>query len=134
MQQPPAPPAGRLTIVLGDLHMGTGRDASGAWDPREDFRWAKDLAAFLEIIDGQGRGATDLVFDGDAFELLQDVRPGCKYDDAGLGCTEAEALARFERVLAAHAPEMAALGAFARSGANRVVFVPGDHDAALLFP
>jgi len=29
MQQPPASPtAGRLTIVLGDLHMGIGRDAS----------------------------------------------------------------------------------------------------------
>jgi len=135
MQQPPASPtAGRLTIVLGDLHMGIGRDASGAWDPREDFRWADDLAAFLKAIDAQGRGATDLVLNGDTFELLQDVKPGCKYDDAGLGCTEADALARFERVLAAHAPEMAALGAFARAGSNGVVFVPGDHDAALLFP
>ncbi len=134
MQQPPPPPAGRLTVVLGDLHMGIGRDASGAWDPREDFRWAEDLAAFLKVIDAQGRGATDLVLNGDTFELLQDVQQGCAYDDPGLGCTEAEALARFGRVLAAHAPEMAALGAFARSGSNRVVFVPGDHDAALLFP
>lgn len=134
MQQPPAPPAGRLTVVLGDLHMGIGRDASGAWDPREDFRWGEDLAAFLKVIDTQGRGTTDLILNGDTFELLQDVQPGCKYDDPGLGCTEGEALKRFERVLAAHAPEMAALAAFARAGSNRVVFVPGDHDAALLFP
>jgi hypothetical protein len=41
---------------------------------------------------------------------------------------------RFERVLAAHDAEMKALGQFARSGSNRVVFVPGDHDAALLGP
>jgi hypothetical protein len=134
MQPPPPPPAGRLTVVLGDLHMGVGRDASGAWDPREDFRWAEDLAAFLKAIDAQGRGATDLVLNGDTFELRQDAQRGCAYDDSGLGCTEDEALARFGRVLAAHAPEMAALGAFARSGSNRVVFVPGDHDAALLFP
>ncbi len=131
----PAPPApGRLTVVLGDLHMGIGRDASGAWDPREDFRWAEDLAAFLKVIDAQGRGATDLIFNGDTFELLQDVQKGCAYDDPSLGCTENDALARFGRVLAAHAAEMVALGSFARSGSNRVVFVPGDHDAALLFP
>ena len=52
------------------------------------------------------------------------VVKGCKHDDPALGCTEAEALERFGRVLAAHAPEMAALGAFARSGSNRIVFVP----------
>jgi len=37
-------------------------------------------------------------------------------------------------VLAAHAGEIADIVAFAKNGDNRVVFVPGDHDAALLFP
>ena len=54
-------------------------------------------------------------------------------EPATLGCTEPEALARLERVLAAHTREMTAFGAFARAGDNRLVVVPGDHDAALLF-
>ena len=37
-------------------------------------------------------------------------------------------------MLSAHDAEVKALAAFARSGDNRIVFVPGDHDAALLFP
>jgi hypothetical protein len=37
-------------------------------------------------------------------------------------------------VIAAHGDELQAIGAFARSGANRVHVVPGDHDAALFFP
>jgi hypothetical protein len=41
---------------------------------------------------------------------------------------------RLERVLAAHRTEIAAIRDFARTGSNRVVFVPGDSDAALLFP
>ena len=43
-------------------------------------------------------------------------------------------MARVQRVLAAHDAEIKALGQFARSGSNRVIFVPGDHDAALVFP
>ena len=126
--------AGRLTIVLSDLHMGFGRDAAGTWQPAEDFRWAVEFSAFLKAIDAQGHGATDLVLNGDTFELVEAVLPGCKYGDPVSGCTEAEAAARIDRVLAAHAPEVKALADFARSGTNRVVFVPGDHDAALLFP
>ena len=37
-------------------------------------------------------------------------------------------------MLAAHADTVEALAAFAASGSNRVFLVPGEHDAALLFP
>jgi UDP-2,3-diacylglucosamine pyrophosphatase LpxH len=124
----------RRIVVLSDLHMGVGRDASGAWHPFEDFRWAIELELFLRTLDAERPGATDLILNGDTFELLQAETTECTYDDATLGCTEPAALARLERVLGAHTAEMAALGAFARAGANRVVLVPGDHDAALLFP
>jgi hypothetical protein len=130
-----APSAGsRSTVVLSDMHMGVGRAPSGAWHPSEDFRWSSEFAAFLKAIDQEGRSAVDLVLNGDTFELLQSTVPGCEPAAADAGCGEAEALGRLERVLLAHEAEIDALAQFARAGSNRVVFVPGDHDAALLFP
>lgn len=127
-------PAGSRTVIaMSDLHMGVGRDESGAWNPYEDFRWTNELLAFLEALDGTP-GGIDLLLNGDTFELYQSTGSDCAYREPSLGCTEAESLSRLERVLAAHAEEIRALGEFSRSGSNRVVFVPGDHDAALLFP
>ena len=131
-----AQPAGgppRRVVVMGDLHLGEGRRADGAWSRYEDFRWAEDLRGFLAALADEGV-ATDVVLNGDTFELLQAGDGACAYDDPALGCTEAEALARLDRVIEAHGDEMAALAAFAGAGDNRLVLVPGDHDAALLFP
>ena len=120
-QQDAAP---RLIAVLADLHMGSGQAG-------EDFHWADELEGFLAALDAEGAGATDLVLNGDTFEL---AAADCVRDDPALGCTEPEALAELERVLAAHPRAIDALAAFARSGSNRLVLVPGDRDAALLFP
>ncbi len=125
--------APRRVVVMGDLRLGEGRGPDGAWSPYEDFRWAEDLRGFLTALAEEG-GPTALVLNGDTFELLQSGDGACAYDDPALGCTEAEALARLDRVLAAHRDETAALAAFAAAGDNRLVLVPGDHDAALLFP
>jgi UDP-2,3-diacylglucosamine pyrophosphatase LpxH len=129
-RQPAARP--RAIVVVSDLHFGEGRDGSGAWHPYEDFRWPAEFAGFLKTIDEDGKGAVDLILNGDTFELLQSSRITCG-SIPDLGCTEAEAMARLQRVLAAHDAEINALGQFARSGSNRVVFVPGDHDVALVF-
>jgi UDP-2,3-diacylglucosamine pyrophosphatase LpxH len=125
---------GRTIVVIGDLHMGAGRDENGAWRAREDFRWAKELGEFLTAIDRAGRSAVDLVLNGDTFDLLSADLPDCPSADTAVGCAEPEALKRLEVVLTAHAAEIGALGGFSHRGTNRVVFVPGDHDAALLFP
>lgn len=130
---PAAQPVNRTVVVIGDLHMGPGRDRP-RWHPFEDFRWRDELIAFLKSIDAEGAGATDLVLNGDTLELLQSPNIACAHGDPRLGCTEAEALARVEAVIAAHSEELEAIGGFARSGSNRVHVVPGDHDAALLFP
>ena len=129
-----AAPGARSAIFLSDLSLGVGRTAAGEWHPFEDFRQPSAFEAFLNAIDQEGNGATDLILNGDTFELLQSTRGGCVGPDPALGCTEAEALSRLERVLAAHDTEIRSLGQFSRRQSNHVVFVPGDHDAALLFP
>jgi hypothetical protein len=134
------PPPGRSVVVISDLHMGPGMEGA-RWHPVEDFRWRDEFLAFLKAIDAEGGGATDLVLNGDTFELLQSFAPPppassggqCRYGNPRLGCTESDALIRLDRVAAAHRAELQAIGAFARAGANRVYVVPGDHDAALLF-
>ena len=124
----------RLVAVIADLHLGPGRDEAGAWRPGEDFRWGAELARFLDALDTEGAGATDLILNGDTFDLTRPADAACAHDDPSLGCTEPAALARLDRVVAAHADVIDALAAFAASGTNRVVLVPGEHDAALLFP
>jgi UDP-2,3-diacylglucosamine pyrophosphatase LpxH len=124
----PAAPA-RTIVVIGDLHIGPGRDAAGNWHPYEDFRWRDEFIAFLGAVNAQ-RGDVDLVINGDLFELLQSTAVEC--DPAG--CTPAEALQRLEIVIKAHGDELAAIGTFAAAKSNRVHIVPGDHDAALLLP
>jgi len=127
--------AGRLTVIVSDFHFGLGRDpVSGEWHALEDFRWGDALRSFLRAVDEAGKGATDLVLNGDTFELWQSLVPDCRTANVRAGCTGEEALGRLERVLQAHAAEVADLGAFARAGTNRIVIVPGDHDAAILFP
>ena len=109
-------PGQRAIVVIGDLHMGGGRDESGRWRRDEDFRWAEEFSEFLRAIDGEHRSAVDLVLNGDTFDLPHG---------------EAESLTSLDRVLAEHKVEMDSLAAFARQGTNRVVLVPGDRDAAL---
>jgi len=124
-------PAGRTVVVISDLHLGEGRTSSGAWQPREDFRWSSEFAQFLQAVDADGRSAVDLILNGDTFDLLESTDGLCAAPS--VGCTEAEMLGRAARVLAAHDADIKAIGRFAAAGANRVVLVPGDRDAALLF-
>lgn len=129
-----ARPAGaRRIVVVSDLHMGRGRDASGAWHPTEDFRWGDDLRAFLSAVDRDSDGAADLVFNGDTFDLNEAGERPCD-GPPGVGCPEGELLTRLERAMAAHRAEIEAIGAFASAGSNSVTFVPGDADAGLLLP
>jgi hypothetical protein len=129
----------RQIVLISDTHFGVGRDASGQWNNMEDARWAPEFTAFLHEIDRQGKGSTDLILNGDLFELWQSLELDCIYPDAAhqdrnLGCTEPDALHRLERAVNEHAAELRAIGEFASAGDNRVTIVPGNHDVALLFP
>ncbi|MEO8502358.1 MAG: hypothetical protein ABI609_00525 [Acidobacteriota bacterium] len=124
-----------MTVLMSDTHFGVGKNAAGNWLATEDFRWSTELAAFLNAINVRGGGHTDLVLNGDTFELWQSLGGDCSAGRrADESCTEEEALARLSRVAAQHATELKALGEFAKAGDNRLYIVPGNHDAALLFP
>ena len=123
----------RKIVVISDLHMGPGRDSTGAWHAVEDFRWRDEFIRFLDTLNAEG-GSVDLVINGDLFELLQSPDVPCASADGIAGCTDSEALQRLFIATKAHAMELAAIGTFASSASNRVFIVPGDHDAALLMP
>ncbi len=124
----------RLTVFISDLHFGVGRDPNNRklWHPMEDFRWQDEFSQFLSFLKAQSE-TTDLILNGDTFELWQSIKDDCVYADADLGCSEQEALGRIQRVISEHRPELDELAAFARFGDNHLHMLPGNHDAALLF-
>jgi UDP-2,3-diacylglucosamine pyrophosphatase LpxH len=128
------PDSPRTIVIVSDLRMGEGRDAAGNWRATEDFRWGEEFGRFLDAVDREGTSAVDLVLNGDTFELLEPSEQPCSTGDDDWGCSEPAAREHLARILTAHRGELRALGTFAAKGSNRVVFVPGDHDAALLFP
>jgi len=106
----------------------------GSWYKIEDFRWDAEFAKFLDKVNANGMGKTDLVLLGDSVELWQSIVSDCIYSKRDLGCSEADALTRLNRILSAHNSTLQQIGRFADDGDNRVYIVPGNHDAALLFP
>jgi len=128
-------PVPRQTIFLSDLHLGEGtKSKSDDWLASEDARWGDDLKLFLETIESEDNTPTDLVLNGDVFELWQSATPGCSPSDPTLGCREEEVIARLRRIVESHPIEIKAIRTFAETDHARVFIVPGDHDAALLLP
>src|SRR6266446_10019438 len=117
--------------VISDTHMGFGETDAGEWNPLEDFRWADEFVLFLNQIDRMSQNRVTLVLAGDTFELWQSDTPDCRAAAPTLGCSEDEAVARIKRILTAHRVELQALGTFASHPANRLIFIPGNHDAAI---
>ena len=138
----------RYVSLISDLHVGAGRDSNGDWKRTEDFRWQDDFNQFLDFISKRSKDQSDLVLVGDVFELWQsptmkcsnDIsKPGCDVPDCNesdtqIGCSEPEARARLDYTLKQHSDFVDAMRRFVDRGSNRVYFIPGNHDAALLFP
>jgi hypothetical protein len=139
----PTVPGDRVTLFVSDLHMGVGK-VNGNWHPTEDFRWHEEFDDFLQAASTAAGGTVDLILVGDIFELWQPLNPGsCDYDSLSssigkmaldMGCTEDEALRRFRRVKNQHRAFFRSVARFVSRGTNRAVLLPGNHDAALLFP
>lgn len=125
----------RLVVFVSDLHLGIGHAKSGDFDPFEDARWSSDWKGFLDAIDHRGKSNTDLVLNGDTFELWQALAVPCGDGAARHGCNAAQASERLARIVAEHTrEELEALATFVKSGGNRVILVPGNHDVALMYP
>lgn len=131
----------------------------GDWHPMEDFRWHDEFDRFMTELErrtAQSGVSVELVILGDFLELWQTpwAQRDCYYDLKGqpiavsdlpaataagtvnwnLSCNADDALKRAARVLGAHQPVLERLRAFSVQLENRVVIVPGNHDAALIFP
>lgn len=125
--------AQRYVVVISDLHFGMGR-AGKTWSHKEDFRWSKALAGFLERISTCGRNSVDLVIAGDSMELWQPPNEDlCLGVNPNTGCTRSEVFSLTKMITAAHSKDFLELGRFSNRGTNRVFFIPGNHDAAILF-
>jgi UDP-2,3-diacylglucosamine pyrophosphatase LpxH len=123
----------RHTVFVSDFHMGLGKDASGHWEPTEDFRWPVALRHFLDYASRESGNRTDLVIAGDFLELWQPpTQIECEGVNADYGCTLEEMLEIERIVLAGHAAELADLARFAATGSNCIHVIPGNHDATLV--
>lgn len=124
----------RQIVVISDLHFGLGKKSGGAWDRREDFRWTRALAGFLDAIGKAGGDKVDLVIAGDFLELWQppdDVK--CDgADDAVCNVSQMRRVVR--HIIGQHGADLKLLADFAKRGSNQLIVVPGNHDAALLIP
>ena len=131
---PAAAADNRLYVFISDLHFGLGKLPAGGWNPVEDFRWSVALKGFLKEISRRSNGRTTLVVAGDLLEMWQHPDLPCSQGDANRGCTTDEMGALADVIVKAHAADLEALGSFASEADNRLVIIPGNHDASLLVP
>ncbi len=112
----------RRRIVLSDLHLGSG-------DRLDDFSDDEILTAFIDSY-VQSQKPTELILAGDTIEFLQVRLPNVADDDY----SQAAALARLDRVVAAHTAVFAALGRFVTDPGQQVTLLIGNHDFELHYP
>ena len=107
--------------LLSDLHL-----AGGGWDP---FRADDAFAAFAGHLRARAQRAEQpprLILLGDTLDFTMVEVGGRRLDRSATG-----ALARLDRIAAAHPKVFAALAALAGDGV-RIELVPGNHDLELL--
>ena len=133
----PDPVPAATVVFVSDLHLGVGRDPAdpSRWHATEDFRWHREFSDFLDCHAALAP-KVELVVVGDLLELWQPLEDRCHHEPLGkdFGCTEEEALATVRRVLEQHRSVFESLSRFVLAGDHSIVVLPGNHDAALLFP
>ena len=120
----------RLTrLVLSDLHLATGQEP-GKPNPFEDFFYDEQFAELLEHYDRAGGGGTELVLNGDIFDLLK-VKIGGRWPRE---ITDEIASERLRLCLEGHPVFCAAIRRFLANPENRLTFLPGNHDLEMWLP
>ena len=128
-------------IFISDTHMGMGGRCEGdncnsGWHKMEDFRWHDEFDDFTVAFSEGEAGPIDLIIVGDALELWQEIDKGspCGTGEtlgSNIGCNSDQAINRLNRVEAAHGPFFETMEKFLAEGSNRLIVLPGNHDAAL---
>ena len=122
----------RPIYVISDLHMGVGK-VGGDWHTLEDFRWPRAFDGFLRQISKDHPDGVDLVIAGDLLELWQHPTVACaNLQDTECGCSPEEMKQIVREVIAGHQAEFKSLASFLSNTHNRVILLPGNHDAALM--
>ncbi|HWS55680.1 MAG TPA: hypothetical protein VN228_16195 [Pyrinomonadaceae bacterium] len=121
-------------IVISDLHLGGG-------DPLDDCdaELESHLVNFIHEISGR-YPSVELIINGDFLDFAQ-APPwrGEKLEAVGRGVplcfTQAQSLRKLENIYQAHGPVFEALGRLlAARDENRLVIIPGNHDADFFWP
>jgi UDP-2,3-diacylglucosamine pyrophosphatase LpxH len=129
-------PTLRRKVIVSDLHIGPGTT-----DPRftgiEDFYSDAEWGQFLDA----QTAPTDLIIDGDFIEFWQiaaalHALPKADRNATGIALAEDQefGVQAVELVIAAHPTVFRDLGRFLARGDRRVIIIPGNHDADLLWP
>ncbi|MEO1270781.1 MAG: metallophosphoesterase [Myxococcota bacterium] len=112
-------------VVISDLHIRDGEHG-------DDFLFDHELADLLD--DVAREGMREIVLNGDTLDFVaMSEEDEHLHPDPGLGLTEAESMARLERMFDAHPVAFEALERFVCDG-GRCVFLPGNHDWDLHWP
>lgn len=118
------------TLVVSDVHLATvGAPGRAPPHRQPSAQVDEDLADLVRGCIAAGARGVDVVLAGDVFDFdAPDFGP-----DAGDGTTPDGAAARLVAILDDHPAVVDALHAVLATG-GRVVVLPGNHDAALVFP
>jgi metallophosphoesterase superfamily enzyme len=121
-------------VVISDLHMGSG--SIDDFEPEIE----KHFIAFLEDWRANNDG-TELVINGDLLDFVQaqpyrgrELRAESK-DEIPLCFTEDQSLQKLDAIYNEHKDSFQAIGSFlAHRTENRLVLLPGNHDADFYWP
>ncbi len=135
--------AGRVKIILSDLHLGAGQAEDG--NALEDFTSDAAFAGLMQSLFEESETAqreVELIFAGDTFEFLQvpalgegeAFDPTARYSPAQYAASdEAASAAKMRLITAGHVLFFAALRAFLNDAPPRrtATFIKGNHDVNL---
>ena len=122
----------KTKIVVSDFHLGKGRYLpDGRRNILEDFL---DDEVFIEFLEYYSTGDfanrdVELVLNGDFFNMLQ-----VDYQEAFVDMiTEEVSMHKMEKIRKGHTPLFEAMHKFVKKAKKEIVFIVGNHDAALLW-
>jgi UDP-2,3-diacylglucosamine pyrophosphatase LpxH len=133
-------------LVVSDLHLSEGRDASSKkFSKNEDFFFDEEFARFLAHYQDIGRWngkKWHLIINGDFIDFLQVIKvddassvqaPGSVLPKLGLPCGEQETVLKLGKVAKGHWLFFEALAGFVAAG-NLLTIIKGNHDVEFHYP